>query len=105
MLTRHSRGPAGSRVPVRTRCPELSRIVMVWRLMTAVQPASHNFPRLMRLLVNPGTIQPVRAATVGKVGRANWAKAMEVNASPVAVRMVAGGAELLWWRRGAVSMK
>ena len=105
MLTRHSWGPIGSRAPVSTRWPELSRIVMVCRSMNAVQPASHNFPRLMRSLVNPGTIRPVRAATLGKVGSANCAEAMDVNALPVAVRMVVGGAKRLWWRRGAASMK
>ena len=102
---RQSRGPVGSRAPVRMWLPELSRIVMFCLSINAVQPASHNLPRLIRLFVNPGTMWPVRAATLGKVGSANCAEAMEVFASPVAVRMVVRGAKRLRWRRGAESMK
>ena len=55
--------------------------------------------------MKPGTIWPVRASMVGKVGSANCAEAMEVFASPVAVRMVICGAERLRLRSGAESMK
>ena len=70
----------------------------------AVQSASHNLPRLMRLLVNPRMMCPVRACR-GMVGMASCAKAVDVRALPVAIRMVVGGAAVLMPRSGAVVVK
>jgi hypothetical protein len=44
MLTRHSRAPVGSRVPVRICLPELSWTSRRCLSMNAVQPASHSLP-------------------------------------------------------------
>ena len=70
-----------------------------------MQSASHSLPRLIRLLVKPGMTCPVRACIVGMVGIANRAEADDVVASPVAVRMVAFGALVLTFRRGARAVK
>jgi hypothetical protein len=100
MLTHHSLGPVGSRVPVRIWLLKLSWISRWCLSMNAVQPALHSLPRLRRLFVKPGMIGPVRASMVGMVGSANCALAMEVFASPVAVRMVVHGAERSRFRTG-----
>ena len=42
---------------------------------------------------------------LGKVDRASSADAVEVWCAPMAVRMVVGGAPMLWWRTGAVGIK
>jgi hypothetical protein len=73
--------------------------------MKAMQSTSHSFPRLMRLLVNPGMMCPVHVTMVGKVGSANCVVATEVFALPVGVRMVVCGAAQLRSRSRAESMK
>ena len=90
--TRQSQAPVVSRVPVRMGVPVALRMRMFCLSKCAVQPASQSWPRLRRLLVNPGIICPWRAALLGKVGKARWAEAVEVCLVPVAVRMVVGGA-------------
>ena len=90
--TRQSRAPVASRVPVRMVVPAALRIHMLCLSKCTVQPASQSWPRLRRLLVNPGIICPWCAVLLGKVGRASWAVVVEVCWVPVAVRMVMGGA-------------
>ena len=90
--TRQSRAPVVSRVPVRMGVPAALRMRMFCLSKCAVQPASQSWPRLRRLLVNPGMICTWRTVLLGKVGKASWAEAVEVCWVPVAVRMVVGGA-------------
>jgi hypothetical protein len=73
--------------------------------MYAVQSASQNFPKLRRLVVNPGIMCPVRARSVGIPGIASTAAPVEVRASPVAVRMVVVGALVLTSITGALGVK
>ena len=52
-----------------------------------MQLASHNYPKLRRLLVEVGMMWPFHAAGIGRVGRAARAKAVEVRVWPVVVRI------------------
>ena len=105
MSTCQSRAPAGSLCPQRMVLPRGSWTSR-WSLLTmAVQPASHSFPRLMRLLEKLGMMCPVRACSIGMAGIARRAVAKDVQASPEAVRIVVRGAAMLMWRRGAVEVK
>lgn len=70
-----------------------------------MQSASHSLPRLIRLLVKPGMMWPVRAARVGIDGMARTAVAVDDLASPVAVRMVVDGAAVFTWSSGAPGVK
>ena len=105
MIARQRRAPVGSRMAVRMVLPCGSLTRRRCLSTVAVQSASHNFPRLMRLLVNSGMMWPVRAWRVGMVGMASWAAAVEEWALPVAVRMVMGGAAGLMLRSGASEVK
>ena len=73
--------------------------------MTAVQPLSQSLPRLIKLLVKPGMMCPVQASGGRLPGKLNRAVAVDVFISPVAVRMVAGGAVLIMCCTGAVGVK
>ncbi len=70
-----------------------------------MQPESHSWPRLSRLLVNDGMMWPKLACAAGKVGRARRAEATEVCISLAAVLIVVGGAVVSRWVMGAVGMK
>ena len=105
MSTRQSRAPSESRLPVRMVVPAALRIRSPCLSKCAVQPSSQSWPRLRRLLVNPGMIWPWRAVLLGRVGRASCADAVEVCWAPVAVRMVVDGAWVLRLMTGAVGIK
>lgn len=70
-----------------------------------MQPESHSWPRLSRLLVKAGMMWPKLACVEGNEGRARRAEAVEVWRAPVAVRIVVGGAAVLRWVTGADGMK
>ena len=103
--TRQRRAPPVSRVPWMMGVPVGSLMTRWLASKWAVQPESHSWPRLSRLLVNDGMMWPKLACVVGKVGRARRAEAMEVCTSPAAVRIVVGGAVVSRWVTGAVGMK
>ena len=71
----------------------------------AVQFASHNRPRLIRLLVEPGMMWPRRASGVGIVGNGRSAVADELIRWPVAVLIVVRWPVGLMLSTGAVGMK
>ena len=72
--------------------------------MYATQSASHSFPRLIKLLVKPGMMCPMRALA-GMVGIARTAAPVDVLVLPVAVLIVVLGASLLMLSSGAVCVK
>ncbi len=76
------------RVPRRMGMPWAFVMVRPVFVNVAVQSALHSFPVLMRLLVKPGTMWPVRACVDGREGKASCDVAAEVCGAPVAVRIV-----------------
>ena len=105
MSTRHRRAPVGSRAPWRMVLPWLSRTTSLCLSKCAVQSASHSFPKLRRLLVNPGMMCPDRVCRVRMVGIARSAEAVDVRVSPVGVRIVVRGAVVSTQRSGALLVK
>ncbi len=85
--------------------PESSQTHKFCLSKDAVHPLSHSFPRLIRLLVNPGMMCPVQAAVGMCVGSAKHVKAVDVLVSPVAMRMVVRGAVLSMHESGALGVK
>ncbi len=104
-MKRHNLAPSDSRVPRRIGRPSASLISTDCLVKVAVQPSSQSWPMLTRLLVNPGMMCPLRAASEGKVGMLSCAAAMEVMHWPVAVLMVMGGALLVTSVMHACGMK
>ncbi len=102
---RQSLAPVSSRFPVRIMSPRALCTRSWCLLIETVQSASQIFPMLIKLLVKPGIIYPVLAACVGMAAMANWACAIDVRISPVAVRMVVCGAEESYAMSGAASVK
>jgi len=105
MLTCHRHAPAGSRALWSIVLKRLSQMMSLCLSRCAVHSALHSFPKLRRLLVNPGMMCPVRACRVGMVGMARSAEAVDVRVSPVAVHIVVRGASVSTQRSGAVLVK
>ena len=105
IFTRQRRAPPFSRAPRMIGVPAGSLMIRWLASKWAVQPESHSWPRLSRLLVKVGMMWPTLACVVGKVGRARRADAEEVCDSPAAVRIVVGGAVVSRWVTGADGMK
>ena len=75
--------------------PVWSRTMRDWLSSTIVELSSHSLPKLIRLLVNPSMMYPVRAALERVDGRERRAPVVEVLHSPVAVWITVRGTVVL----------
>jgi len=91
MLNRHMRAPEISRNPWRTTVPAVSTIETFVLVNTTLQPASQNWPMLIRLLTKDGMMMQ-SSVFGGRFGRRSLPLPLDVMRSPLAMLTVVG-----WW--------